>query len=96
MKTTCYAMILLLTSLALPLTAAADSQPAQPATAQANAAVLQQLDFTDRQAFEAARRGFIAAPPDDPLLNPDGSIAWNMGAYAFLAEEAPDTVNPSL
>ncbi|MEZ2744257.1 alkyl/aryl-sulfatase [Halopseudomonas bauzanensis] len=96
MKTTCYAMILLLTSLALPLTAAADSQPAQPATAQANAAVLQQLDFTDRQAFEAARRGFIATPPDDPLLNPDGSIAWNMGAYAFLAEEAPDTVNPSL
>lgn len=96
MKTTCYAMTLLLTSLALPLTAAADSQPAQPATAQANAAVLQQLDFTDRQAFEAARRGFIAAPPDDPLLNPDGSIAWNMGAYAFLEEKAPDTVNPSL
>ena len=96
MKTTCYALTLLLASLALPLTASAESQPAQPTTAQANAAVLQQLDFSDRQAFEAARRGFIAAPPDDPLLNPDGSVAWNMGVYAFLEEEAPDTVNPSL
>src|SRR5690606_31554622 len=66
-----------------------------PATARANAAVLQQLDFSDDQAFADARRGFIAAA-QDPLLNPDGSTAWNMGAYAFLEQDAPATANPSL
>ncbi|GGI90745.1 alkyl/aryl-sulfatase [Halopseudomonas pertucinogena] len=73
----------------------ADSRPAEPATARANAAVLQQLDFSDDQAFADARRGFIAAA-QDPLLNPDGSTAWNMGAYAFLEQDAPATANPSL
>ena len=88
---------LLAALLCLPAAAQASSQPAQPATAQANAEVQQQLDFSDRKAFEDARRGFIAAAEDAPLLNPDGSTAWHMGAYAFLdAQPAPDTANPSL
>ena len=88
---------LLAALLCLPVTAQASSQPAQPTTAQANADVQQQLDFSDRKAFEDARRGFIAAAEDAPLLNPDGSTAWHMGAYAFLDEQpAPDTANPSL
>lgn len=88
---------LLALSLCLPGTLMAASKPAEPSTAKANAAVLTQLDFNDQQAFDDARRGFIAAAPDEPLLNPDGSTAWNMAAYAFLAEQqAPATVNPSL
>ena len=88
---------LLASLLCLPTAVLASSQPAQPTTAQANAEVQQQLDFSDQKAFEDARRGFIAAAEDAPLLNPDGSTAWNMGAYAFLDEQpAPDTANPSL
>ncbi len=86
---------LFMLSLGLPGLLAAQSQPAEPATARANAAVLEQLDFTDARAFEDARRGFIAAA-EDPLLNPDGSLSWDMGAYAFLDGAAPDTANPSL
>src|SRR5690606_3781071 len=86
---------LFMLSLGLPGILAAQSQPAEPATARANAAVLEQLDFTDARAFEDARRGFIAAA-EDPLLNPDGSLSWDMGAYAFLDGAAPDTANPSL
>ena len=86
---------LLALSLCLPGLGLGAAKPAEPATSQANAAVLQQLDFTDDRAFADARRGFIAAA-DDPLLNPDGSTAWNMGAYAFLEQAAPDTANPSL
>ncbi len=92
-----YLTAALTATLCLPFAATADNRPAEPATIQANAAVLQQLDFSDRQAFEDARRGLIAAVEDGPLLNPDGSTAWNMAAYAFLDQQAaPDTANPSL
>lgn len=82
-------------SLSLPGDLLAQSRAAEPATARANAAVLQQLDFSNERAFDDARRGFIAAA-QDPLLNPDGSLAWDMTAYAFLDDAAPATANPSL
>ncbi|SDS64681.1 Alkyl sulfatase BDS1, metallo-beta-lactamase superfamily [Halopseudomonas litoralis] len=95
-KTFCLTALLAAT-LWLPYPATADSQPAEPATIQANAEVLKQLDFSERQAFEDARRGFIAAADNEPLLNPDGSTAWNRAAYDFLDQQpAPDTANPSL
>lgn len=86
-----------LLGLALPLLTQAGAQPATPHTAAANAAVLQQLDFTDRRAFEAAQRGFIASLPEGVIKDAEGRMAWSTAAYAFLqAEQAPDTVNPSL
>ena len=51
-----------------------------------NQAVQSQLPFNDRQDFEDAMRGFIATTPD-----PDNPDRW-----AFLKNEAPPTVNPSL
>src|SRR5690606_35932068 len=72
----------------------ADSRPAEPATARANAAVLQQLDFSDDQAFADARRGFIAAA-QDPLLNSGGSTASYMDACDCLEQFALATANTS-
>jgi alkyl sulfatase BDS1-like metallo-beta-lactamase superfamily hydrolase len=73
------------------------SKAAEPATVSANQALLTSLPFSDTQAFEDARRGFIAALPDAMVRNEDGTPAWSMQPYAFLDEErAPDTVNPSL
>ncbi|MBT8065528.1 MAG: MBL fold metallo-hydrolase [Xanthomonadales bacterium] len=66
------------------------------ATVAANSAVLERLDFSDRQDFEDAERGLIASDPDLRILAEDGSAVWNLPANAFIAGEAPDSVNPSL
>lgn len=54
---------------ALPGGAGAQPKDAAPATRDANAAVLQQLPFADREDFADARRGFVAALPDGVRLN---------------------------
>lgn len=43
-----------------------------------------------------AERGLVARATEPLVLNADGSVAWDLSAYAFLDEEAPDTANPSL
>ena len=63
-----------------------ETKPAEPIVAAANRASQSQLPLGDRQDFEDAMRGFIATTPDP--ANPD--------RYAFLKQEAPPTVNPSL
>src|SRR5438067_3934213 len=79
------------------VTALAQSKDAEPATRDANAAVLDSLPFSDRQDFEDARRGFVAALPDGLIAGAGVTPVWNMKAYAFLDRgEAPATVNPSL
>ena len=86
-----------LLSLTLPLAALAEPKPATSTTAAANAAVLEQLDFSDKQSFEDAQRGFVAALPNAHVLDESGQRAWSAQPYAFLEDEkAPDTVNPSL
>ena len=52
--------------------------------------------FGDRQDFEDATRGFVARAAERQVTDEDGRVVWDLDAYAFLADEAPDTVNPSL
>jgi len=66
------------------------------ATIAANTAVLDQLDFTDRQDFEDARRGLIAADPALQIQSSSGTVVWNQPAYDFIDGKAPGSVNPSL
>jgi alkyl sulfatase BDS1-like metallo-beta-lactamase superfamily hydrolase len=66
------------------------------ATIAANRAVQEALDFSDRQDFEDAARGLIAADPDLLVRADDGSVVWNLSANAFIDGEAPSSVNPSL
>jgi linear primary-alkylsulfatase len=83
----------------LPLTAAGADEPkdASPATRQANAAILEELDFSDQADFQDARRGLIAPPAEAVIKAADGHVVWDLDAYGFLKqEEAPATVNPSL
>lgn len=55
------------------------------------------LPFAERADFDQAQRGLVAALPDGQVLNERGSPLWDLLAYDFLkADEAPDTVNPSL
>ena len=75
----------------------AEPKPASAATRAAQAAVLEQLPFSDRTDFAQAQRGFIAPVPDGIVENERGAALWDLRAYAFLdQEDAPDTVNPSL
>jgi len=74
------------------------AKPAEPATRMANAAVLGQLPFHDREDFARAKRGRIAPLPDGQIKDATGAVIWDMATYeAFMGSEfAPATVNPSL
>ncbi len=72
---------------------------ATKATQDANRRVLDQLDFSDRNSFDDATKGFIAPLPNQGVVkNAEGDIVWNLPEFDFLAGDAPapDTVNPSL
>jgi len=66
------------------------------ATIAANAAVLEVLDFSNRQDFEDARRGLIATDPGLQVYSPGGAKVWDLPANEFIDGEAPGSVNPSL
>ena len=66
------------------------------ATIAANRAVLEALDFTDRQDFEDATRGLIASDPALRVTSASGASIWDLSANAFIEGEAPASVNPSL
>lgn len=66
------------------------------ATIAANQAVLESLDFSDEQDFADAARGLIASEASLRVLSDTGSPVWDLSANAFIAGEAPASVNPSL
>ncbi|VAV99388.1 Alkyl sulfatase and related hydrolases, MBL-fold metallo-hydrolase superfamily [hydrothermal vent metagenome] len=68
---------------------------ATEATKRANAEVAARLPISDQGDFENANRGFLAKL-EKPILNQDGSVAWDMHQFDFIKGDAPDTVNPSL
>ncbi len=70
---------------------------AEPATAEANAKVWQELPFSNTDDFADAERGFIATFPEVVIHADDGHVAWSLIEYEFLyGDEVPPTVNPSL
>uniref|UniRef100_UPI0024572F9D MBL fold metallo-hydrolase n=1 Tax=Nocardia wallacei TaxID=480035 RepID=UPI0024572F9D len=54
------------------------------------------LPFDDDQDFADARRGFVAALRPGTVENSDGEVVWDSDAYAFLDDDCPPTVHPSL
>jgi alkyl sulfatase BDS1-like metallo-beta-lactamase superfamily hydrolase len=52
--------------------------------------------FDDTTDFDNADRGFIAALSPCVVKAADGRVVWDNDAYAFLADEAPTSVHPSL
>lgn len=95
MKTACFATILLCGAFAA--SAFAQPKPATEATKKANAAVLQELPFNNKQDFEDAQRGFIAPLPDKGVVkNAKGDVVYDASLFEIpLEKPAPDTVNPS-
>ena len=82
----------------LPSARAVHPKPATEATRRAQAAVANRINLQDTQDFEDAKRGFIAALPDQGTVrNSEGRVVWNLSERAIAAagEPSPDTVNPS-
>jgi alkyl sulfatase BDS1-like metallo-beta-lactamase superfamily hydrolase len=73
-----------------------------------HAAALAELPFEDREDFEDASRGLIAAEPSLRVTDARGRIVWDMDRYSFIASNEdgsqssgadhppPETVHPSL
>ncbi|WP_227983344.1 alkyl/aryl-sulfatase [Nocardia spumae] len=61
-----------------------------------NQGAVQALPFGDEQDFEDARRGFVAALEPGVVRNAAGDTVWDSDGYAFLDEDCPATVHPSL
>jgi alkyl sulfatase BDS1-like metallo-beta-lactamase superfamily hydrolase len=72
------------------------AKPASEHTIAAQENVRRQLDFTNRQSFSDARKGFIATLDPLTIKRDDGHITFDLAHMSFLDDEAPDTVNPSL
>jgi alkyl sulfatase BDS1-like metallo-beta-lactamase superfamily hydrolase len=90
---------LLVIGLGQPAIASETAKPASAATKAANAALLKELPFANKQAFEDSRRGFVAPLDNNGVVkNAKGGIVFDLSRYDFLTGDkpAPDTVNPSL
>ncbi|GAA2362861.1 alkyl sulfatase dimerization domain-containing protein [Saccharopolyspora halophila] len=70
--------------------------PARPGIAAHNAAVGELFPFDDTRDLDDARRGFMGTARDPVIRAGDGAVVWDLEAYGFLAEDCPDTANPSL
>lgn len=71
-------------------------KPAHTHTRDAQARVLDELNFADTRDFDDVRRGFIATIPDAHADADAGGVAWSQREHAFLQGPAPETVHPSL
>jgi alkyl sulfatase BDS1-like metallo-beta-lactamase superfamily hydrolase len=82
-----------------PVLAADSAKPATEVTKEANAAVLKELPFNNKQAYEDSNKGFIAPLENNGVVkNAKGDTVWDLSKFDFLKGDkpAPDTVNPSL
>ena len=75
---------------------ALDAKPASAATQALQAQVRAALPFEDRRSFEDSERGFIATRDPMTITRDNGRVVFDLSRLGFLAEDAPDTVNPSL
>ncbi|MGW6656666.1 alkyl/aryl-sulfatase [Rhodococcus sp. NPDC055024] len=73
-----------------------DPRAASAAIEAANSRVAETLPFSDNADFTDAKRGFVAELDPGVVAGSDGKVVWNNDSYAFLDEECPPTVNPSL
>ncbi len=85
--------------LAASFAAAAGPQEAKEAsrfTAATNRAIAAKLNLGDRQDYDDARRGFVAALPDALIRDDKGNVVWDGKRFDFIRGDAPASVNPNL
>ena len=73
-----------------------EHKAATPVIESANAEQRGLLPFADTADFADADRGFIAALDPCVITAADGRVVWDNDAYAFLRDDSPPSVHPSL
>ena len=73
-----------------------ETEGATTITAEANAEWYEKLDFSDRQEFSNAERGWLDNAEGRIIDGEDNKSAWDLQSYGDLNRDAPDTANPSL
>ncbi|WNG81739.1 alkyl sulfatase dimerization domain-containing protein [Mycobacterium sp. ITM-2016-00316] len=73
-----------------------EQKPPTATIAAANLAQRDGLPFEDTRDFEDADRGFLGALEPCVVTAADGRVVWDNDSYGFLADDAPDSVHPSL
>jgi hypothetical protein len=77
--------IMLAIGLGQSVMAADTAKPASAATKAANAAVLKELPFNNKQAFEGSKKGFIASLENSGVVkNAKGDVVYDPSHYDFL------------
>ncbi|MFD3533280.1 alkyl/aryl-sulfatase [Streptomyces sp. NPDC058664] len=71
-------------------------RPAERSIAEGNAAMLRRFPFDDTRDFDDARHGFMGTAGEPVIRDAEGRTVWDLEAYGFLAQDCPETVNPSL
>ncbi|MDJ0396624.1 alkyl sulfatase dimerization domain-containing protein [Rhodococcus sp. G-MC3] len=61
-----------------------------------NAEAVSSPPFSDRQDFEDAARGLILELDPGSITNDEGAVVWDCDSFAFLDDDCPPTVHPSL
>ncbi len=72
------------------------TNPASPFIARQQGELRGRLPFDDTRDVEDAARGLVARREPGVVTAQDGRVVWDGDSSAFLAGDAPDTVNPSL
>jgi alkyl sulfatase BDS1-like metallo-beta-lactamase superfamily hydrolase len=72
------------------------SKPASAATRAAIDKETADLPWQDREDFDLASRGFMAAVPGNKIYNDKGALIRNLDESALYDQSAPTTTNPSL
>ncbi|QLY26728.1 alkyl/aryl-sulfatase [Bdellovibrio sp. KM01] len=66
-------------------------------TRRINQSYSKMLDFSNKEDFEFAQKGFIATLDNPMIKDAEGKTVYNLNAFNFVKDtEAPDTANPSL
>ncbi len=73
-----------------------ESNAPTPAIESLNRERLTTLPFGDTADFDEADRGFLGALEPCVITAADGRVVWDNDVYAFLGQEAPASVHPSL
>jgi alkyl sulfatase BDS1-like metallo-beta-lactamase superfamily hydrolase len=92
------AFLIMTADSAVPVHAAPGAAP-KPATAATRAHLAHfsaSLPFADREDFDLATRGFVAAIPGNRILDAEGHVLRDLNVDAVFSQPAPATVNPSL
>ena len=98
------AITALMASLTIPASAAEELKHFSPKgklpskyTVEVQNKARQTMPFEDKQDFEEAKKGFIAAPPYRKIMQDNGGVAWDLDNWNFLLEGKDfNSVHPSL